>query len=63
MWRKRKDMIAMFDHLGFDEYFTIGIIILFALTPFVIHIGYEIKERLETLINKKLAPHGLRLKK
>ena len=53
----------MFDHLGFDEYFTIGIIILFALTPFVIHIGYEIKERLETLINKKLAPHGLRLKK
>jgi hypothetical protein len=62
IYPRKRVMMNAFSHLGFDEWFTIGAIGLFALAPFIAVALEHAVEKAKASINKKLQPHGLRLR-
>jgi hypothetical protein len=55
-------MMDAFNHLGFDEYFTMAIIGLFCIAPFILVAIEKTIDLIKADINRRLKPHGLRLK-
>jgi hypothetical protein len=55
-------MMDAFNHLGFDEYFTMAVIGLFCIAPFILVAIEKTIDLIKAEINRRLKPHGLRLK-
>lgn len=55
-------MMNAFSHLGFEEWFSLGVLALFVLTPFISVAIENAIDRVKNNINKRLSVHGLRLK-
>ena len=51
-----------FSHLGFEEWFSLGVLALFVLTPFISVAIEKAIDKVKNNINKRLSVHGLRLK-
>jgi hypothetical protein len=61
-FQRKGDMMDAFSHLGFEEYFSLAVIGLFVLTPFI---AVAIEKAIDVIredINRRLKPHGLRLR-